>query len=134
MTSSMRVILSFFSNFQSKSPFYPLQLDFQAMFIMVKVVKHDQWNILKKFSFSYHVPFWRIMLFVFVIYLSCVKKTIFFQNVRVIMLNNFYHDKHCLKNKLQCLKRGFSLKITEKRQNGDYKRRHTPKTGHDMKK
>ena len=24
-------------------------------------------------------------------------QTTFFQNVRVIMLNNFYYDKHCLK-------------------------------------
>ena len=41
----------------------------------------------------------------------------FLQNVSLIMLNNFYHDKHCLKIKLQCLKRWFGRKITKKRQN-----------------
>ena len=30
------------------------------------------------------------------------------------MLNNFYHHKHCLKIKLQWIKRGFTLKIRKK--------------------
>ena len=47
-------------------------------------------------------------------------KTPFFQDVRVIVLNSFYYDKHCLK-KVNCLKWGFSLKITEKRQYDGYK-------------
>ena len=41
----------------------------------------------------------------------------FFQNIFLITLNNFYHDKHCLKIKLKCLTKGSSQKITEKRQN-----------------
>ena len=45
----------------------------------------------------------------------------FFQNVSMIILNNSYHDKHLLKIKLKCLKKGLSQQITEKRQNDDYK-------------
>ena len=38
-------------------------------------------------------------------------RRIFFQNVSLIMLNNFSRDKHCLKIKLKCLKKGFSHAI-----------------------
>ena len=76
----------------------------------------------------------------------------FFQNVFLIMLNNFCHDKRPFKIKLKCQKRTEvykflkngkmtplvkcqkSQQITEKCQNDDYKLRHTSKTGHDMKK
>ena len=37
-------------------------------------------------------------------------KIVFIQNVSLVMLYNFCHDKHCLKIKLKCVK----LKITEK--------------------
>ena len=39
----------------------------------------------------------------------------------MIMLNNFYCDKHRFKIKLECLKRGLSQQITAKRQNDGYK-------------
>ena len=44
-----------------------------------------------------------------------------FQNVSMIMLNNYYHDKHHIKIKLKCLKQGICQQITVKRQNDDYK-------------
>ena len=40
------------------------------------------------------------------------KKNIFLI-VSIIMLNNFYCDKHLLKIKLECLKRRLSQQITE---------------------
>ena len=57
----------------------------------------------------------------------------FFQNVSLTMLDNFYHDQHCLKIKLRWRNKGISQEIIEKRQNGVYKWRHTSKTDHDMK-
>ena len=57
-------------------------------------------------------------------YKSCQKQDMiwrsFFPNVTLIMLNNFYNNEHYLKIKFRCLKRGFSLKFTEKQQNGGY--------------
>ena len=43
-----------------------------------------------------------------------------FSNVPLIMLNNFNHNKHCLRIKLQFIKIGFSSKFTEKRHNNAY--------------
>ena len=34
----------------------------------------------------------------------------FFQNISLVMLNNFYHDQHCLKIKLRCRNRRLSQK------------------------
>ena len=50
-----------------------------------------------------------------------VWKRKYFQNVSMIILNNSYYDKHPLKIKLKCLKKGLSQQITEKWQNDDYK-------------
>ena len=52
----------------------------------------------------------------------------------MITLISSYHNKHLLKFKLKCLKKGLRQHITDKRQNDDYKRRHTSKTEHDIKK
>ena len=59
---------------------------------------------------------------------------IFFSKCTLIILNNSYHDKHHLQIKWKCLEKGLSQQITEKRQNGDNKWRHTSKMEHDMKK
>ena len=49
-----------------------------------------------------------------------MKKNIFL-NDSMIMLNNFYYDKHPLKINLECLRRELSQQITEKWQNDGYK-------------
>ena len=56
ITSFIDVILPFWGNFWTYGPCKALYIDFKAMSIMVKVVQYDQRNILKKFSFSYHIP------------------------------------------------------------------------------
>ena len=48
-----------------------------------------------------------------------IGKRIFFQNVSMIILIKSYHNKHLLKIKLKCLKRGLIQQITEKQQNDD---------------
>ena len=53
--------------------------------------------------------------------------TSYVKNISIIMLNNFYHDKHRLKIKLRHRKRRLSPKISEKRKND------TTKTGNVMK-
>ena len=57
-----------------------------------------------------------------------------FENVYLIVLSNFYHDQHFLKNQVKVTKLEMKSKITEKQQNDVHKWRHTSKTGHDKKK
>ena len=44
---------------------------------------------------------------------SMMWKSRFYQKLFLIMLSNFYHDRHRLKITLKCLKRGLSYKISE---------------------
>ena len=69
-----------------------------------------------------------ISIYFLYIYFHDMKKE-FLQNVPLIMLNNFYRDKHCLK-----IKRGLSVEVTEKRQNDSQRWRHTSKTRYGTRK
>ena len=57
----------------------------------------------------------------------------FFQNISLIMLNNFCHDKHCLKIKSRWRNRRSSQKLLKKGKMTAVWR-HTSKTGHDIKR
>ena len=63
------VILFYFTNFTTSSPFWTTQLDFYEIFTTSEIVQHDQRKILAKYFFDVMSRSWLMALFIDVILL-----------------------------------------------------------------
>ena len=59
-------------------------------------------------------------------------QNLFFQNIPLIIFNNFNHDQHVVKTKFKGLKRQWSSKTTKEQLNDVSKWRQMPNTRHGM--